>query len=169
MSASKNSRAHFLLKASSILAIVLAIGAWFDARFYFGIDGQEYKCLPFTLFIVDTAQKDIERGQYFAYVADGMAPAVRDGDIALKIAAGVSGDIVDIQTEETFVNGVSQPNGPLHFLNKLDHLTEEKLVREVTLHEGELFGMGTEPTSFDSRYWGAVKQGQVEGRAYAIF
>jgi len=169
MSPSKTDRKRFLIKACSLLAIVIVLGSWFGNRFYIGIDGQEYKCLPFTLFIVDTHQRDIKRGQYFSYTARGMEPAVKNGDTALKKAAGVAGDKVVIGAKETLVNGVAQPNGVLHHLGKLDHLTLDNLAKTLEVGDKEWFAMGTEPSSFDSRYWGTVKEDQIQGRAYPIF
>lgn len=166
---STNTRGRFLIKATSILLVVMLIGAWFGNRFYIGIDSQEYSCLPYTLFIVDTKQRDIERGQFFAYTAKGMQPAVQDGQIALKQAVGVPGDTVDVGAEETLVNGKPQPNGLLRHADKLDDRSIEDLVRTLEVSEGELFAMGTEPASFDSRYWGTVEDDQIQGRAYPIF
>lgn len=166
---STNTRGRFLIKATSILLVVLLIGAWFGNRFYIGIDSQEYSCLPYTLFIVDTKQRDIERGQFFAYTAKGMQPAVQDGQIALKQAVAVPGDTVNVGAEETLVNGAPQPNGLLRHADKLDDRSIEDLVRTLEVSEGELFAMGTEPASFDSRYWGTVKGNQIQGRAYPIF
>lgn len=169
MSKSLNDRRRFLVKAIATLAIVLAFGAWFGNRFYIGIDSQEYSCLPYTLFIVDTKQRDIERGEFFAYTAKGMMPAVEDGKIALKQAVAVPGDTVSVGAEETLVNGKPQPNGLLRHANKLEDRSIEDLVRTLKVSEGELFAMGTEPASFDSRYWGTVKDYQIQGRAYPIF
>jgi len=166
---STKSRKAFLIKATTILAVVLLIGAWFGNRFYIGIDSQEYSCLPYTLFIVDTKQKNIERGQFFAYTAKGMAPAVEDGMTALKQAVAVPGDTVNVGAEDTLVNGSPQPNGLLRHVEKLDDTSLEDLVRTLEVPEGELFAMGTEPASFDSRYWGTVKDEQIQGRAYPIF
>lgn len=166
---STKSRKRFLVKACTILAIVIAIGAWFGNRFYIGIDSQEYSCLPYTLFIVDTKQKDIKRGQFFAYTAKGMQPAVEDGEIALKQAVGVPGDVVAIGAEETFVNGETQPNGLLRHVDRLDGVSLDDLTKTLTIGEDQLFAMGTEPASFDSRYWGPVEKPQVQGRAYPVF
>ena len=169
ISKSSNDRKRFVIKATAILAVVLGIGAWFADRFYIGFDVQEYSCLPYTMFIVDTKQTEIKRGQYFAYTAKGMQPAVQDGMTALKQAVGVPGDLVTVGAESTSVNGTPQPNGLLRHVDKLDGVTLDDLTRDLTVPEGELFAMGTEPPSFDSRYWGTVKQDQIQGRAYPIF
>lgn len=169
MSKSSSSQGRFLFKASTILLVVLSIGAYLGNRFYIGIDSQEYKCLPFTLVIVDKHQRDIKRGQYFAYVAKGMQPAVEDGLVAFKQAVAVPGDQVSVGVEETTVNGSPQPNGLLRHADYVEGVSAEDLTRTLTIGADQLFAMGTEPASFDSRYWGPVEATQVIGRVYPIY
>jgi|AntRauTorcE11898_2_1112593.scaffolds.fasta_scaffold05256_3 conjugal transfer pilin signal peptidase TrbI len=169
MSKSSSSRGQFLVKATAILSVVLLIGAYLGNRFYLGVDSQEYGCLPFTLVIVDTKQRDIKRGQYFAYVAKGMQPAVEDGLVAFKQAVAVSGDQVNVGAEETTVNGVPQLNGLLRHAGKEKVKSAEELTRTLTIGADQLFAMGTEPASFDSRYWGPVESSQIIGRVYPIY
>lgn len=169
MSKSRSSRGRFLFKATAILSVVLLIGAYLGNRFYIGVDSQEYSCLPFTLVIVDTKQRDIKRSQYFAYVAKGMQPAVEDGMIAFKQAVAVPGDSVSVGVEETTVNGLPQPNGLLRHAGKAEVMSAEELTRTLTIGADQLFAMGTEPASFDSRYWGPVEAFQIIGRVYPIY
>lgn len=169
MSKFKSSQSRFLFKATAILSVVLLIGAYIGNRFYIGIDSQEYGCLPFTMVIVDTHQRDIQRGQYFAYVAKGMQPAVDDGLIAFKQAVGVPGDQVTVGAEETTVNGVPQANGLLRHAEKVEGKSVEDFIRTIRVGAEQLFAMGTEPPSFDSRYWGPVEQSQIIGRVYPIY
>lgn len=159
---------QFLLKAAIALLVVIALGSYVFERYRLGIDTQVVKCLPWTLFIVDTHNKEIRSGEYFAYRAFGMQPVIPDGQWAAKQAAAVAGDHVSISRKETLINGTPRKDGRLFNVSSLD-LDYNDLTRELIVGEDEIFGMGTLPESYDSRYVGPMKKSQIIGRVYPIY
>ena len=164
----KKPMGRFLAKSLLILAIVIAIGAYLFDRYRIGIDTQVVRCLPWTIFIVDTQDTNIHSGAYFAYRAARMEPVVADGQWAAKQAAGVEGDHVSLSRTETLINGSVRENGKLYDIPSME-LDYAALTRELIVPKGEIFGMGTLPTSYDSRYMGTIYQEQVIGRVYPLF
>lgn len=164
----KGSTAKFLTKSIVSLAVVLVVGSYLFDRYRIGIDNQVVKCLPWTVFLVDTYNTQIESGDYFAYHAAGMEPVVPDGQWAAKQAAAVTGDHVSLSRSETLINGVPRDEGRLYDVPSLD-LDYEALTREIVVGEDQIFGMGTLPTSYDSRYAGPINKQQVIGRVYPLF
>lgn len=158
-----------MLKGVTILSMIVIAGAWFGNRFYIGLDPQDEKCLPWTVFLVDTADQSISQGDYFAYSARGMQPALENGVVALKQAAATSDMSVDVGLNETLIQGNEWVNGGIHLADRLPDAHAQDFVRSLRVPEGEIFAMGTEPVSYDSRYWGTVKQDQLVGQAYPLF
>lgn len=166
------SRKRFLIRASVMLLVVGSMSVYAGTRFSIGYEMQdEFQCLPWTLFLIDKHDKNIERGHYFAYSARHMEPLVKDGTITLKKAAAGPGDTVRVELNRTWVADQPQPNSQLMFPNAIKPLYEsmESLTRELVVAEGEFFAMGTLLGSYDSRYWGTVKSNQVIGRVYPLY
>jgi conjugal transfer pilin signal peptidase TrbI len=70
----------FLLKALPILILVLAVEHYIGQRFLIGGDDQVDRCLPDKrIYIIDTFNKDIWRGDLIAFRAERMAPYFKDG------------------------------------------------------------------------------------------
>ena len=46
---------------------------------------------------------------------------------------------------------------------------KKKFYGSRVLKDGEYWMMGTKYLSFDSRYWGPIKEDQIVARAYVIF
>ena len=92
----------FLLKALPLLIMVLAVEHYIGQRFLIGGDDQVDRCLPDKrIYIIDTYNKDIWRGDLIAFRAERMAPYFKDGKVIVKIAAGVTGDRVKVDSQQT--------------------------------------------------------------------
>ena len=166
------SRKRFFVRAIIVFLVFGSAIAYANERFILGLDPQgEHRCLPWVFYVIDTHQTSITKDQYFAYSAMGMEPIVENGHIALKKAAGAPGDQVVIEQARTWVEGMAQPNSHLMIAPAIEHLYESKeaLMREIVIPEGEIFALGTLEGSYDSRYWGNVKEEQIIGRAFPIF
>lgn len=161
-------RRRFFLKAAVAYAVLGVAAVGFFSRFGIMVDPQKNACLPYTLYIVDTHDQQVERDSYYAYRARGMEPFFEDGTLAGKQFVGMPGDKIRVGEHQTFINGTPHRNGALHLIDKLEQSVEETK-RTVTLGEDEYFGMGTTMTSYDSRYWGTINQDQIYGRVYPIF
>ena len=158
----------FLLKALPLLLVVLAAEYTFGQRFLIGGDDQVDRCLPDKrIYIIDTYNKDIWRGDLMAFRAERMAPYFKNGQIVVKIAAGVTGDHVQVDSHATQINGSVIIDG-LPLANKLKQ-SPSMFNRDEAIPPAAYWVTGKAPKSFDSRYWGYVYDYQVIGRAYAIF
>jgi conjugal transfer pilin signal peptidase TrbI len=96
-----------------------------------------------------------------------MSPFFKDGQVIVKIAAGVTGDHVQVDSRQTLINGSVIIEG-LSLANKLKQLPSA-FKRDETIPAAAFWVTGRAAKSFDSRYWGYVYDHQVIGRAYAIF
>ena len=158
----------FLLKALPILIMVLALEHYIGQRFLIGGDDQVDRCLPDKrIYIIDTYNKDIWRGDLIAFRAERMAPYFKDGQVVVKIAAGVAGDRVQVDNRQTQINGSVIIDG-LPLADKLKQLPSA-FKRDEAIPPAAYWVTGKTPKSFDSRYWGYVYDYQVIGRAYALF
>ncbi len=158
----------FLLKALPVLFLVLAVEYYISQRFLIGGDDQVDRCLPDKrIYLIDTYNKDIWRGDLMAFKAERMAPYFKNGQIIIKIAVGVSGDRIQVDNQQTQINGTPVIAG-LPLATKLKR-TPSEFKRNETIPSGAYWVTGIAPKSFDSRYWGYVYDHQVIGRAYALF
>ena len=96
-----------------------------------------------------------------------MAPYFKDGQVIVKIAAGISGDRVKVDSRQTTINGSVIIEG-LPLVKKLKQ-PSSAFKRDDIIPPAAYWVTGQAPKSFDSRYWGYVYDHQVIGRAYAIF
>jgi len=159
---------RFLLKALPLLVMALAVEHYIGQRFLIGGDDQVDRCLPDRwVYLIDTYNKDIWRGDLVAFKAERMTPYFKDGQIIVKIAAGVTGDRVKVDNQQTTINGDKIIEG-LPLANKLKQPPAHYFRDEIIPHAA-YWVTGKTPKSFDSRYWGYVYDHQVLGRAYALF
>ncbi|EOV3324681.1 MULTISPECIES: S26 family signal peptidase [Edwardsiella] len=160
---------YFSLKAGIVIVAILLAGSMFANRYRIGIDPQKEKCLPgYTFFLVDLQDKEMERGAVYAFHAKNMEPFYKDGTRMIKILSGMPGDIVEINDDWLIkVNGDVVGEG-LQLAKRLQR-QESSFYGKAKLSDGSYWFMGKSPFSFDSRYWGTVKNDQIIGRAYPLF
>lgn len=157
------------VKVSAIFLAMVVAGSYFIDRYRIGVDSQVEKCLPgYTFFLVDTWDKNLVRDRIYSFGARGMMPFFPDGTRIAKVLRGVPGDTVGIDQESVIrINGSEIGRG-LPLAAQLER-KEASFHGSTTLPEGRYWFMGVNPVSFDSRYWGAVHQEQIVGRAYPLF
>ena len=159
---------RFLLQAGFALLVVLGAGAYLTDRFHIGYDDQDRQCLPpHRWFLIDRHDRDINHGATIAFAAVGLGPYFRDGQIIIKRAAGVAGDRIQVDSKSVRINGASV--GEELALARTLHRPPEDFLRDDIVPPGHLWVMGATADSFDSRYWGFLPDGQVIGRAYALW
>lgn len=159
--------AVFLSQAFLLSVVMLAVGTYVFSRFTIGIDLQQVQCLPYKVFIIDRANKEIGRGDYLAFRADErVGPWFPAGMTFIKEVVGLPGDRVRVENGQVTVRGESR--GELTLLGKLERSAQD-FARDEEVPEGMFWVMGTAPESYDSRYWGYVEERQVIGRAYPVF
>jgi conjugal transfer pilin signal peptidase TrbI len=84
----------------------------------------------------------------------------------VKILTAMPGDAVEVNEWQIIING--KPVGEGLPLAKELHLPEQHFYGKSVLEDGHYWFMGRSPLSFDSRYWGAVEDEQIIGRAYPL-
>lgn len=162
-----------LAKASVALAIVYLPLAWFADHYRIVYDSVKgANCLPYSVFLVDLRDRATDRGQYIAFVTRQMEPFYADGTIAVKQIAAVPGDRVQVSTQGVAINGHVQ--GALLHLKEGERLWRmgrriSDVERDELVPQGHLWMMGTNPRSYDSRYWGYIENEQIIGRAIPLW
>ncbi len=123
-------------------------------------------CLPSFLYLsrmrVDHAP---HRGDYVvARMPDsGMTVGAREGTRILKAVAGVPGDHIRIAGTELYINEMHRDR--LWLAKSLPGRQPGDFDTDRVLQEGEYFLMGTTKESFDSRYWGPIREDAILGYA----
>jgi conjugal transfer pilin signal peptidase TrbI len=160
-------------KALVAFAVVYAPLAWFAGHYRIVYDSiQGANCLPYSVFLVDLDDRALDRGAYVAFVSKQMEPFYANGTIAVKLVAGQSGDRVTVNEGGVSING--RHFGVLVHLNRGEKLWQmgrrvEDVERDEQVPKGHLWMMGTNPRSYDSRYWGYIQAEQVIGRAIPLW
>lgn len=179
------SRQMILTQMFMVVVGLGTIGIGFEKNFRIGIDTQENKCVPYTIFLININERELVVGNMYAFASDSRhQPFFRPGTPLVKILMGAAGDKVRIEQNYSTVDGKKLRNGLPQILINNEVVGEglpytsmpdspinapvEAFLGEKTLVEGEYWFMGTLPYSFDSRYWGTVKEKQVIGRAYPL-
>lgn len=154
-----------------ILVALIAMDAgfsWFADHYRFGYDGQVHRCLPERFFLISLDPHQPQRGELLAFKAERMEPFFRSGTTVVKVVAGVPGDDVEVKDGALFINGISRVLLQPKALERIGK-TAEQLARHARLADGQYLVLGTEPGSYDGRYWGAVEARQVVGQARALW
>lgn len=151
------------------LAIVGSVHAA-QARWKIAVDQSQEACLdPYRWFLVSMGHVTPEPGQIVTFKTDGIA-LYRDGTLFTKKVLAGPGALVQVGHSSVTVDGHVLPftDRALTTLAEagaaLDHT-----VREYRLGDGQMFVIGTNPLSYDSRYYGPVAISQVIGSARPLW
>ncbi|MBR8043368.1 signal peptidase I [Burkholderia cenocepacia] len=154
------------------ITIAVMVGAhvavkrhWVPHIFY---EAQSVACLPWDFYFPHKAAFNaIRRGDIVWFRAEGLGPRFKDGTPMAKLAAALPGDRILILNSRLYVNGKYW--GSLGLGERVLHKPPGYFDREFTVGSGELFVLGTEPRSFDSRYWGVIHESQIQGTLSVLF
>ncbi|SFC91686.1 conjugal transfer pilin signal peptidase TrbI [Thiohalospira halophila DSM 15071] len=157
---------RFALKAGLTLAGIVGFWAWFMAHFTVHIDPQETPSMGHRLWlVVHEADYRPQRGEVAAFRSRGASPYFEDGVVMGKRVVATPGDWVG-RLGDVVVHARPGESGDI--LGVLHHASRvEPGVRR--LPDGHWWVMGESPSSWDSRYWGAVQADQWIGPAHPIF
>lgn len=160
---------RWLAKVALSLALILGGSAYALERYRIGIDDQKRQCLPpYTVWLIDMHRREVARNDIVAFLATGdMQPWFGNGQIVIKRAAGIPGDVIAVTATTTTVNG--HPVGAGLALAKTLQRPSTTLERTLTVPSEHVWMMGDTRDSFDSRYWGPLNQDRVIGSAYALW
>ena len=146
---------------------MLVVADIFSSRFRFCGDGRLYKCLPFTLYLLDKWQIKPVTGNYYAFRTKANAFFDEGELIGKRFDAGFL-DHVEITSDEMIkVNGRTVAKG-LQLAARLNHERSD-FYGSALIEKDEFFALGTTIDSYDSRYWGPVNETQIVGRLYPVF
>lgn len=135
----------------------------------FATDVQKYyRCLPFDWYLVTKLDELFvpTRGDLVQFEAPKYVERFTETFQIIKIVAGVEGDTWRIENDRLYVNG--ELWGDLHLLEAIGQ-TEGSLDGEGVVPTGHVYVLGTNPSSYDSRYWGSLDVQQIKGKAHVIF
>ena len=135
------------------------------------------KCLPWTLYLMHL-HANYTKGDYIAFMPPAKALEGRDealqNEFRLpglssafgKQLVGVEGDRITVRDGRLFIN--HQYVADLTLLDRL-HAKKNDFDRDETVPKSQLFVMGTEERSYDSRYWGYVDRSAVVATITPLF
>jgi len=120
-----------------------------------------------TLFYLsDAAGKEIRKGNYVVFsLSDPITHRLRFSKVTKKVAC-VAGDLLRVDGRDFYCNDEHLCQA------KETSLTGEKLSHfqfNGVIPAGSLFVVGEYKDSYDSRYFGFIKEGSVEKIAYPLF
>lgn len=164
-------RNRFIAKLAAVTtAAVIGIagleateGAWSLAT-----DVQKYyRCLPYDWYVVRRVQKafDPRVGDLVQFTAPAYVERFTSQFEIIKYVGAVAGDHWEVRDDTLYVNDREWAGLPLmSALNK----PPGSLDRSGTVPVDHVLVLGTNPSSYDSRYWGPLHLKHINGRAYAI-
>ena len=163
--------------ASVLLALLFAATSHVSGKYRLLLLVGDLSCIPYKLVVVKMTRPeniDFERGQLLAFLpygrlTDQLNQRLLDGNgsiLVVKYLAGVAGDIIKVENDAVTVAG--RKFGDLDLLEKLNR-APGSYDRTQVLVDGQLAMMGTEPRSFDARYWGPINVDEVVGVVYPIW
>ncbi|MBE6423094.1 S26 family signal peptidase [Succinivibrio dextrinosolvens] len=157
-----------LLLCTATFTMVFCLGAKIlGTRYGIYADGRIYKCMPYTLFILDKWHRKGEVGDYFAFRAKDAAIFKNGAVLAKQFVAGFN-DTVEITADEAIkVNDKTVRRG-LN-LASLMNRDREDFMGKAVIEKGDYYALGSTSDSFDSRYWGTVNENQIIGQLYPVF
>lgn len=152
-----------------LLAVVGVYLSYAHSRYVIASNSSSSNCLKATYFIVDTWDKDVKAGDLAAFTMNVENRLYPVGRKWIKQVVATEGMTVNVTTDVTTIS-----NGRV-IHNNMDHtmaylkISADDIKHKTELDDGELFMMGDTRTTYDSRYWGPIKQEDVLGKAYALF
>lgn len=133
-----------------------------------GVDLQEVRCLPWRVYLVELGRPEqMTKGGVVAFKPrNGLMGSKFEGRLVGKMIAGVPGDVLEVKQDVAYVNG--KRVGDLVLLPKL-HAKPGSYDRREIVPTGKILVLGTEPRSYDGRYWGFLDQSAVIGTVKPLF
>ena len=130
------------------------------------IQSNEERCLEANAMLLVRTQSAINRGDWVAFEPFGALSYVKVPYV-IKIVAGIPGDHLAIKHGAILINGKQVasglPDAPI--FGKPERYFE----KNELIPNGEYFVLATHPLSMDSRYWGYLKESQIQAHAYRLF
>lgn len=157
---------HTYLLPFCIAAVITAATTWFSHSYKLILVLNSDKCIPGSVFVVDTRQKHVNSGELVMFMSP-QTDILPSGINIIKLVAGVQGDRVEVGQFSVSNNSHKFP-APIDSAAKALNIDTRTLTGTRTVEKDRLFVLGTLAGSYDSRFFGPIKTQQVIGRAYLI-
>lgn len=151
-----------------VIGVLMLVGAHaFATRYQVGFSDEAIQSLAYSWFLIDTQERDIQRGEYAVFHIDRDLPPWKKGARFVKRVVGIAGDHVVVANTSTTVNGILVA-GNLDLIEALQQ-PAAAFTRAEVLAPNTMFVVGEMPRSYDSRYWGVVHSHQIVGRGIPLW
>lgn len=164
-----DTKSWFFIKATVASLVTVGAFMWFTHNYAVGFDIQKGSySINHRIVLIDKHDATVKRGGYMAFKAARMIAPFVDGQTVVKVVSGLPGDKIQLSSDGLFINGEFK-GAPLPFLESKQ--TGEKVyVKDFTgqVPDGHYFVTGTNPRSYDSRYWGFVEPERIIGKAHGL-
>ena len=152
--------------------LVMLLSLWLApmvvARWGIGIDTQRNPSNPFRVYLHCKQDRAVQRGDYATFRIPDFAPRFPEASLFVKQVAAIEGDRLQIVGRELYVND--------RWLARINPV----ILARAGLHQsrlgdldrvppGRLLMMGSSGNSFDSRYFGLIKQDDLQGKAVPLW
>ena len=167
---SKLTPALFCTVLLSLLVLFSAVSAVRQSLppYHIIIGRQSVSCLPWDVFFWIKPEKVVfKRYDLVLFDARNMGPFFPEGAAVVKMAAGMPGDRILIKAGKLYING--QLTGDVRDGARALKKPMDYWDTEYVLGADEVFMLGTEPRSYDSRYWGPYPRHRVRGSVSVLF
>lgn len=157
-----------------VAGALLSYFFYFSQRYVIGLPAPYSECLQARYFIIDKWNKDIQEGDLVAFYMSNENHFYPTGLPWVKmVAAGPNSKVTvtpthvivegrePIELDMTYMLNVAMMNNPIG--------TPEDFSKTHVLGDDEYFLIGDTNLSYDSRFWGYMKESDIRGKAYAIF
>ncbi len=152
-----------------IFIVVFCFLAYFNTRYLLGRNGAISNCLHTHYFLVDTWDKNLNKGDIAAFYQQNKNPFFETGQKWIKMVAAVNNDSVRVNPNSIVINDRKKYQlRTQYILGKLKR-DFDSLKTKWIIPKEQYFFIGQSNTSFDSRFWGTVKRQDIIGKAYAVF
>lgn len=166
-----------LLLGVLLVFVVRGAGPALKESYTIGLDLQSDGCLPYVLYGMKAGRVDnraeeskkiqLRRGMFVSFVSKDLMMGLDmfDGRRIVKKVAGLPGDVLKVENDKVYVNGVHW--GGLALLGTLG---KEKgaFDREEVVPEGKVLLLGTLKNSYDGRYYGFIDQSAIDAQAMPL-
>lgn len=168
-----DARTRFALKATGLMAglflagslPISAIGSFYRV----GVDIQQRQCLPWKWYLITVGRPDVvHRGDILVAVMKyGRMGHGFDGQKITKMVFALPGDTFEVRNDFAYVNG-QQVGLKMDLIEKLGK-KPGSFDRKEIVPAGQMLLLGTEPRSFDGRYWGFVPENEIVAKATPLW
>ena len=159
----------FKLAGVLLLGVLVSVGLARSAgQWTLATDVQKYySCLPFDWYLVMPAVngRHPKKDELVQFTPPAYAEKFTESFEVIKIVVATAGDRWRVVNDQLFVN--DEHWGDLHLVSSLGRGPGEFDGAGI-VPSGYVFVLGTNPSSYDSRYWGPLPEDHITGYAHVL-